>query len=65
MVKVALNPSNVLGYDLVHQIDPDTSAPAFEGDFTGFINEAVKFCFLGAYGVKIAAFTQVVESTLE
>lgn len=57
MTKVALNPSNVLGYDLIHAIDPDTNAPAFAGDFGDFLNEAAKFYLWAAYGVKIAAFT--------
>ena len=51
MTKAALNPSNVLGYDMVHQIDPDTDACFFEGDFADFLNEAAKFYLLKAYGV--------------
>ena len=43
MTKVALNPSNVLGYDLIHAVDPDTNAPAFTGDFGDFLNKAAKY----------------------
>ena len=56
ITKVALNQSNVLGYDLVHAIDPDTRAPAFTGDFGDFLNEAEVYLW-NAYGVKVAAYT--------
>ena len=42
---------------MVHQIDPDTDAYFFEGDFANFVNEAIKFYLRNAYGVRIAAFT--------
>ena len=29
MTKVALNPSNVLGYDLIHRVDPETNSYFF------------------------------------
>ena len=57
MAKVALNPSNVLGYDTIHKIDPETGVYFFEGDFGDFLNEAARFYLLNAYGIRIAAFS--------
>ncbi len=57
MTKVALNPSLVMEYDLIHAIDPDTGAHAFESDLDDLLNEAGKFYLKHAYGIRIAAFT--------
>ena len=58
MSKVALNPSNVMAHAFLSTTkDPDTERPYFEGDFGGFVNWAINYAVLDAYGLRAAVIT--------